>query len=253
MYVEKIAGGMMERFERTRIGIITPDDAVNDDEYWQYVNDDVTLLIDRYRTPSRFDPISSQMVAAYGDFHLLEDCAETLRITRPHALAFFCNSCSFVHGVGVDREMCERISQAGGAPATTTTSAEVDALHALRARRVAIAAPYNEEVTLKLKCFLNQSGFTVTSVKCLGLKAEWDIGNAAPSVWRQLIKEADTPDSDCVLLACTGVRTAAIIEDVEAELQKPLVSAPAVTIWRALRLAGYARPVKHRGTLLRKF
>ena len=53
----------MERFERTRIGIITPDDAVNDDEYWEYVNEDVTLLIDRYpRHLNPNDPHHRKMV-----------------------------------------------------------------------------------------------------------------------------------------------------------------------------------------------
>ena len=243
----------MERIERTRIGIITPDDAVNDDEYWEYINDDVTLILDRYRTPARFDAISSEMVARYGDFGLLEDCAETLRITRPHALAFLCNSCSFVRGPGVAREMCKRMERAGGAPATTTTTAQVDALRMLGAKRVAIGAPYREEVTLKLKTYLEESGFAVTSVKCLGFTAEWDIGNAAPSVWYELAMDTNTPDADCVLLACTGIRTAAIIAELEGELKKPVISAPAVTIWRALRLAGYPSMVRNRGVLLEQF
>jgi maleate cis-trans isomerase len=243
----------MERFERTRIGIITPDDAVNDDEYWEYVNADVTLLIDRYRTPHRYEPISTEMVASYGDLDLLADCAETLRITRPHALAFFCNSCSFVRGPGADLEMCRRMQEAGGAPATTTTTAQVDALRALGARRVAIGAPYRSEVTDRLRLFLERSGFAVTAVKSLELVAEWDIGNAAPEVWRGLARAADTPDSDCVLLACTGIRTAPFIAELEAELGKPVVSAPAATIWRALRLAGYSTPVRGRGVLLDRY
>jgi maleate isomerase len=193
------------------------------------------------------------MVATYGDLRLLEDAAETLRITRPHALAFFCNSCSFVGGFGADREICQRMESAGKAPATTTTSAEIDALRTLGVHRVAIAAPYNEEVTLKLKYFLEASGFVVTSVRYLGLTAEWDIGNAAPSVWYQLVKDADTTESDCVLLACTGVRTAPIIEKLEREMGKPLISATAVTVWRALRLAGYISPVPDRGILLKRF
>lgn len=238
---------------KTRIGIITPDDAINDDEYWQYVNDDVTLLIDRYRTPARFDPISPQMVASYGEFSLLEDCAETLRITRPQALAFFCNSCSFVHGIGVDQEMCRRMERVAGVPATTTTTAQVDALRTLGVDHVAIGAPYGEDVTLKLRSFLEQSGFKVTSAKWLGLTTEWEIGNAEPSVWYGLARETNASDAECLLLACTGIRTAPVIAQVESELGKPLISAPAVTVWRALRLAGYHAPVHNRGVLLERY
>lgn len=76
-------------------------------------------------------------------------------------------------------------------------------------------------------------------------------GDQSPSVWYDLLREANTADADCLLLACTGVRTATIIEDVESELSKPLISASAVTVWRALRLAGYRTPVANRGILLR--
>jgi maleate isomerase len=174
----------MNRHERTRIGIITPDDAVNDDEYWQYVNDDVTLLLDRYRTAQRFEPISPRMVASYGDLDLLAECAETLRITRPQAVVFFCNSCSFVGGAGADLAICRRIQEAAGAPGSTVSTAQVQALRALGVKRVAVGAPYREEVTVCFHRFLEQHGFEVVSSKSLGMLAEWDIGNAAPSVWR---------------------------------------------------------------------
>jgi maleate cis-trans isomerase len=236
--------------ERTRIGIITPDDAVNDDEYWEYVNTDVTLMVDRFRTPARFDSISPDMVATYGDLSLLADSAETLRITRPHAIAFFCNSCSFVKGPGADLEICRRISESGGAPATTTSTAQVAALRQLGVRRVAIGAPYGGDVTSRLGLFLEGHGFEVVSQHSLGLLAEWDIGNAAPAVWYDLTKQIDRPEAECLLLACTGIRTAPILSRLEQECGKPVISAPAVTIWHSLRLAGYSRPVENRGMLL---
>jgi maleate isomerase len=244
---------MRERLEKTRIGIVTPDDAVNDDEYWEYVNGDVTLLVDRYSTPKRYDPIGPDMVASYGDAALVEDSARTLAITRPHAVAFFCNSCSFIRGVGSDLELCARIERAAGAPATTITTAQVEALRALGCRRVAIGAPYTAQVSERLATFLEESGFTVTSLEYLSLTSEWEIGNAAPSVWGALAAEADTPDADCVLLACSGIRTSAIIERLEGDLRKPVVSAPAAGVWHALRLAGYQGQVRARGSLLRDF
>ncbi len=243
----------MDNLNRTRIGIITPDDAVNDDEYWRFVNDDVTLLIDRYRTPERFAPINPGMVASYGNLDLLADCAETLRITRPDALVFFCNSCSFVGGKASNLEICKAIAKAGAAPGTTISMAQVEALQTLRARRVAIGAPYDEDVTRHLQRFLNEYGFEVVSSRSLGMKTEWEIGNTPAAVWQRLALEIDRPDADAVLLACSGIRTAAVIESTETELNKPVISAPAAGIWHALKLAGYSRPVTGRGMLLSRY
>jgi hypothetical protein len=88
-------GGM-----KIRIGVVCPDDAVNDDEYWSYLPSDgsATLLWTRYSTPSRFNPISVEMVASYGDAAVLAAAAQTLKITKANVVALTCNSCTFVHG-----------------------------------------------------------------------------------------------------------------------------------------------------------
>ena len=237
---------------RARIGVITPDDAINDDEYWQYVPEGVVLLVTRYRTAQRFDPISRGMVDAYAELGPIADAAETLRITRPDAIAFCCNSCSFVRGLSGDHAITRAIEASGGAKAVTISSAQLAALRALGATSVAIGAPYPDEVTELLRRFLEESGFRVTAARSLGLTSEWEIGNAPQSVWADLARECDTPDADSVLLACSGIRTSAILEPLERELQKPVISAPAVVMWRALRLAGVDALVGGRGLLFEK-
>lgn len=239
--------------ERCRIGIVTPDDAVNDDEYWKYVGPDVTLLVDRYRTSQRSDPISVDMVASYGQLDLLADCAETLRICRPQSIAFFCNSCSFVEGAAKEAEMRRRISEAGGAPATTISNAQVEALQTLGVKRVAVGAPYVASVTERLHRFLDEHAVTVVSSKSLGLLAEWDIGNAHESVWVDLAREVDHPQAEAIVLACSGIRTAEVMSLIESQCGKPVVSAPAAGLWHALRLAGYSRPIPDRGVLFERY
>src|SRR5437762_490758 len=157
---------------RARIGVITPDDAINDDEYWQYVPEGVVLLVTRYRTAQRFDPISRGMVDAYAELGPIADAAETLRITRPDAIAFCCNSCSFVRGLAGDHAITRAIEASGGAKAVTISSAQLAALRALGATSVAIGAPYPDEVTELLRRFLEESGFRVTAARSLGLTSE---------------------------------------------------------------------------------
>src|SRR5829696_4932485 len=97
----------MREAMRARIGVISPDDGINDDEFWAYLPERVNLLFIRYRTGKRFEPISSDMVDSYADLEVLRDAAETLKITLPSAVLFGCNSCSFVRGAGYDRRIIQ--------------------------------------------------------------------------------------------------------------------------------------------------
>lgn len=235
---------------RARLGLITPDDGINDDEYWQYLPEGVSLIFTRYRTATRFESISPDMVDSYAELEPILDAAETLRITRPQALVFLCNSCSFVRGVGGDLKIAEAIQRAVDIPATTISTAQIQALKTLGVHRVAVAAPYPSEVTQLLVKFLEGHGFAVTNSRCAEMETEWQIGNAPPSVWYNLAREVDSSEAECILLACSGIRTAAIMEPLEQDLGKPVVSAPAVSIWAALRLAGVKASVPGRGVLL---
>lgn len=224
---------------RTRIGIISPDDGINDDEFWRYLPSDVTLLWTRYRTARRFEPISVEMVRSYGEVAAIEDAAQTLAITRPQAVGFSCNSCTFVHGPAIDEQIREAISRAcGGCPATTVTNAQVEALRTLHVHRVALGAPYHPKLTAKLEAYLCEHGFTIVASRSLGLDSEWQIGNTPPQRWYDLSCEINRPDAQAIVLACSGIRTFDVHTRVERDLHKPLVSAPAVLIWHALRLAG---------------
>ncbi|NER87929.1 hypothetical protein [Moorena sp. SIO3A2] len=244
---------MVTPFLDARIGVICPDDSVNDDEFWACIPDRVNFLFTRYRTPKRFDPISIPMVETYGDFDTVYDAAVTLSIVRPSVSLLACNSGSFVGGVGGDRKIIEAIERGTNAPGTTITTAQVEALNLMGIKRVAIAGPYPQDVTLRLGDFLTQSGFEVTEVQSAGMETEWEIGNAEPQVWADLARQVNSPEAECVIIAGSGTRTAPILNSLEVELEKPILSGPSVVVWHALRLAGVQSRLQGRGRLLANY
>lgn len=54
-------------------------------------------------------------------------------------------------------------------PATTMNSAIVDALRSVGGKRLAVASGYTEEVNVQFRVFLEESGFEVPALRCLGL------------------------------------------------------------------------------------
>ena len=239
----------------TRIAVIAPSDGINDDEYNNYLPADggLSLLWTRYETPAHDQPISLSMVGSYGDLETITRSARMMRITRPRVSIYCCNSCGFVHGPAGDQSIRDAIAGATGGLATSVTNAQVEALRTLGVECVAVAAPYPAEVGGRLVEYLEQSGFHVTGFRSKEFVSEWQIGNAAASVWLDLAREADSPQAEAVVLACSGIRASDIIEEFEERQGKPLVAAPAVVMWHALRLAGVATQLQGRGRLFAEF
>lgn len=68
-------------------------------------------------------------------------------------------------------------------------------------------------------------------------------------LYRQIV-DACPSGADAVFIAGTGFRCIAIIEALEAALERPVVTANQASLWRCLRLSGVSDAVPHYGRLL---
>lgn len=89
--------------------------------------------------------------------------ARQIAQTRVGVIAFGCTSGSFVGGPGYDDRLIGIIEGETGVAATTTTTAVIWALQALRVSRIALATPYTDEVTQLEVNYLQANGFEVTN------------------------------------------------------------------------------------------
>ena len=67
----------------------------------------------------------------------------------------------------------------------------------------------------------------------------------------QQVRAACLQEADGVLIAGTGFRCVGILDALERDLQRPVVSANQASLWHCLRLAGVRTPVDGYGNLLR--
>ena len=102
----------------------------------------------------------------------------------------------------------------------------------------------------RLKMFLEGSGLDVLHMR--GLNKLGGIEDIPPGDIRRLVlRLVDRPDADGVFVSCTSMRTASIIDSLEAAIGKPVVSALQATVWESLRLAGLWRDTPGLGRLYR--
>jgi maleate cis-trans isomerase len=61
------------------------------------------------------------------------------------------------------------------------------------------------------------------------------------------------PESDGIFISCTSLRSPEIIEALEKNTGKPVVTSTQASIWAALRKIGIQEPVRGYGQLLERF
>ena len=159
---------------------------------------------------------------------------------------------SFLKGLGYDRELIAKIESATGKKATTTSTALVAAIRHLGARRVVLGTAYTDQVNGIAKAFLEASGIEVTDVKGLSLTDNLVVGRLSPQTACDLALALDRTNADAIVLSCTNWQTMEVIERIEAEAGKPVITTSQASVWAALRAIGHAEPVAGYGRLLRE-
>ena len=156
------------------------------------------------------------------------------------------------NGIGYDQELIARIGTACGKKATTASTALVQALAALCVKRLVIGAPWSEEINATSAAFIEASGFTVLAHRALGHVSNLEIGLLDEQTAYDMGIGLDLPDAQAVMLACGNWLTMGIVDQLEAAIDKPVLTTNQVSLWAALRLVGYHAPVFGWGRLLRE-
>lgn len=218
---------------RGRIGALVPAaNSVVEPEFQRMAPEGVTTLAGRIMLK---DVTPASLRAMRDDTAL---AAREVADARVGVIAFACTSGSFVGGPDYDRSLTALIEEATGVPATTTTSAVLNALRLLNIGRLAMATPYTDEVTALEADFLEAHGFDVVAWKGGGITRAAEMQECAPEVSAARAREVDRPEAEAVFISCTGLRTIETIERLEADLGKPVVTSNQATFADCLRILG---------------
>ncbi|TDP93943.1 maleate cis-trans isomerase family protein [Labedaea rhizosphaerae] len=217
------------------IGVVAPFDFALDRELWRWTPDNVSLYMTRL--PFVPVPVTIEMASELSDPDRVSRATKDVLAPEPLAVAYACASGSFVHGMLGERLLAKSMVDAGAPAATTTSGGLVEALALLGLRRIAVVTPYIDSVTQRLLAFLGEHGIESVDSIGLGLLSHiWKVGYAEVV---QAVRTVDRPDAEAVFISCTNVPTYDIIAPLERMLGKPVLTANQVTMWSALRAAGF--------------
>jgi len=166
--------------------------------------------------------------------------------------AFCCTAGSFMKGLDYDRTIAEIIEKKAKTKAVTASTAVREALKSLASRKIAVATPYPEHVNREEKKFLEGHGFRVVAMKGLGLTRNSEVAAIDPEAVYEFAKGVNTPDADAIFISCTNLRTIDVIEKLEREVGKPVVTSNQATFWATLRKIQYPHTINEYGALLKR-
>ena len=241
------SGGIMPHTRRThRIGLLAPSsNTTQEPEFVEVLPHDVTLHTGRLGLRT-IDADSTERIVEE-----LEQESRKLADAEVGVIVLSATAPSSRKGKGYDRELIRRMSEASGRPATTAATALIEALTVLGVRRIVIAAPWTTEVNLITASFIEAHGFEVLHHEARGLISNTEVGRLDPQVPCEMGRGVNRPEADAVLLACGNWWTMSIVEQLEQEIGKPVLSTNGVSLWAALRILRSHDSIPGYGTLLR--
>ncbi len=167
------------------------------------------------------------------------------------AVAYGCTSGTAQ--IGADR--IAALVQAGvSTPAVTEpVSALIAACRTLQVTRIGLVSPYIATVSDRLRMVLADAGITVTRFTSFDEPVEEKVVRIPPDVIMQAaIDVGQNFDCEAVFLSCTNLRTLDVIERVEAQINKPVLSSNQVLAWHLGEVTSLEMSLSGVGTLFQR-
>jgi maleate isomerase len=215
---------------RARFGVIIPSlNGTTESEFYRCLPEGVTAnftrMVCKEATPENLEGMISDVPAG----------ARMLSHANVDAIVFGCTSGSLYGGLGHDQKIISLITKEANLPASTTTTAAIEAFRTLGVKRIAVATPYESWVDDLERKFFEGSGMEVMNIQGLGMRG-FDVCELQPETVYRFAKAQDRKGADALFLSCMGLRTLEVLPALERDLGKPILSSNQVTLWKLLTM-----------------
>lgn len=226
---------------RRRIGLIVPSsNTTMECEIWSVLPEGISLHTTRMPLMD-VNVGSLEIMEESSNFRLLIDAGVD-------CILFGCTSGSLIKGREYNSKKSADVERELGIPFITTSAAVVEALRAVGAKKISVVTPYIDEVNEKEKKFLEEHGFSILSMKGMGIEKNAEIGKVTPQA---VYRFAANSKGDCLFISCTNLRTFEIIETLEKDLGIPVITSNQASLWFTLKRLGVNEKIDGLGKLLR--
>ena len=215
-----------------RIGLIIPSsNSLTERQFNQYAPPGVGIHVTRLRMTGKWRKPWVELKQS------LTAAAEALSDVKPGVIVFHCTANSMENGLAHEAAIVETVEKASGCPTMTTAQAITQAFDRFKIKKLVLISPYVKETNAHEVKYLAEAGYTVLHELGLGLETH-AYSQVTPAEWRKVVKENTRGEADGYFLSCTNTRMIEAIDDLEKDLDKPVVNSNQATLWACLKQLG---------------
>jgi maleate isomerase len=225
------------------IGLIIPSsNRLTEPQFNTYLPSGVGVHITRLRMTGKFRKPLEELKRP------LVEAAEAISDVKPSVIVFHCTANSMESGLAHEKAIVDIVEHASGCPVLTTAQAITQAFDHLGIRKLVLISPYVQATNQLEVNYLTETGYTVLHELGLALETH-AYASVTPEEWKKVVKENTRAGADGYFLSCTNTRMIEAVEDLERDLEKPVVNSNQATIWACLKKMGISHTDKKLGRL----
>ena len=149
-------------------------------------------------------------------------------------------------GFETDEALCQAITAETGIAACTSVLAVNETLRLYGAHRVGLVTPYLHDVQDKIIQNYQASGFDIVAERHLNDPGNFSFSEVSAETMQWMVREVAISKPEAIILLCTNLRGAPLVEELEQEIGLPILDSVSVVVWKSLKLAG-ADPSRVKG------
>ena len=183
-------------------------------------------------------------------------CALELSDARVDVLGYACLVAIMAMGLGYHRKSEARLhgrtlENGADIPVVTSAGALIEGLKTLKAKRIAVVAPYMKALTELVVNYIREEGFEVVDWRALEIPDNLDVARHPPENLPAIVAGMNLDGVDVIVLsACVQMPSLPVIQKVEALTGKPVLTAAVATTYGMLKALGLECVVPGAGALL---
>ena len=181
----------------------------------------------------------------------ITDAADLLADSKCDVIVLQCTGTSMSGGVDMDKRVVAEIEKVTKRPALSTASALNAAFAALGARRIVFISETKQADHDKKLAYLREAGYDVVADKAASLEGTDAYCTTPPRFWYDTAMALRNDTADAYFLSCANIHSIDVIDELERDLSKPVITSNQAAIWCSLRAAGIRDDVPGLGALLR--
>lgn len=231
---------------RARLGFIIPStDIMQEIAYHEMVQEGISLHFTRIALKEVTLEALEKMRGG------IEEATKLLSNAHVDAISYGCTSGTIAIGADGVKERIKKVDS--DIEVTTMATAVIKALKVLEIEKVALVTPYVEDINKREVDFLAKHGINVVDIKSLGIKDDYRISKVSKGRIYRLSREADISEADGIFISCGDLRSHRVIDVLEEDTDKLVVTSNQATIWQTLRKVGVRNNIQGFGKLLEEF